>query len=265
VIDFPEGMEHGGAPQDPGTAAHSAVCDLLVRAACSRKNAPEWLATSNSANMGAYTASLVSESPFVKGTVGDQDYYRARLLVVVDRALRVGADARHLDAADLDLVDVDLVPPSPETRNKLEEAQRAAIEIPLGTNSRQNVASEQGRDWDRIDQDNRAYQDEHGSAGAELPLPGADGTLPADPPQRQPQDGGGDGTDAHDLRGTVGGLNAISDMQARFYAGEIPRQAAVAAMRLLFGFGDQEAAALFPDVRPVDRTPPSVDAPPAGG
>lgn len=178
VLDTPEGMDHDPPPASSETAAASGVVDLLVRAACSRVNAPEWLASSNAANMGAFTSSLVAESPFVKGILGDQEWLRVRFMTVIERALEVGRKAGEVREEDLRLVDVDLVPPSPEVRNKIEESQRAAIEIPLGVDSRQNYASSQGRDFDRIDSDNRAYQDEHGSAGAELPLSGVTGDDP---------------------------------------------------------------------------------------
>lgn len=175
VLDIPEGLAHAAPPYNEGTAAHMQIVDLLVRCACARVNAPEWLASANAANMGAYTSSLVAESPFVKGVVADQNYYKARFLGIVNRALALAAASGLIDRADLALVDVDLVPPSPETRNKLEESQRAAIEIPLGVDSRQNYCSAQGRDYDKISADNKAWDDEHGNAGQPLELPGGGG------------------------------------------------------------------------------------------
>ncbi len=59
-----------------------------------------------------------------------------------------------------------------------------------------------------------------------------------------------EGDDTNELRGTVGGLQAISSMQQQFYAGTIPREAAVAAMQTLFGMSPEEAAGLFPEVAP---------------
>ena len=66
----------------------------------------------------------------------------------------------------------------------------------------------------------------------------------------------------NDLRTTVGGLNAIAGIQANYYAGKIPRAAAVANVQLLFGFSPAEAASLFPEIAPTKLTPD--DAPAAG-
>lgn len=177
VYDVSEGMEFAGVPSNEEAQAEAAVVDLLVRSACSRVNAPEWLGSSNAQNMGAYTSSLVAESPFVKGVIGDQDYYRTRFLEVVNRALAVAASHGVIDPADLALVDVDLVPPSPEVRNRVEEAQTAAIEIPLGVESRQRYCESQNRDFEQIEADNQAYADKFGDPGQTLPMPGTDQKL----------------------------------------------------------------------------------------
>jgi hypothetical protein len=169
VIDFGEGMEHVPKPVDSEVSANSAVVDLLVRSACARINAPEWLGSSNAANMGAYTSSLVAESPFVKGVIATQGYYKARFLRVIRRALEVAAAHGVIGRADLDLVTVDLVPPSPEVRNKLEESQRAAVEIPLGVDSRQRYCESQDRDYEKIAEENKQYADENGPPNTPLP------------------------------------------------------------------------------------------------
>lgn len=174
VYDISEGMEFAGVPANAETAAHAAVCDLLVRSACSRINAPEWLGSSNAANMGAYTSSLVAESPFVKGVIGDQEYYRSRFMDVVNRALNVAATHGVIRPEDLQMVTVELVPPSPEVRNRQEEATIASIEIPLGVDSRQRYAEAVGRDFGQIEADNQSYQDKFGGDGQTLPMPGPD-------------------------------------------------------------------------------------------
>lgn len=172
IVDYPKGLKAAGSPFNEGTSSHLLVVPLLLRSAGVRWNAPEWLVSGDASNMGAFTSSLVAESPFVRGVYEAQDYYKTRFLEVVDRTLGIAAAHELIDAEDLSLVTVDLEPPTPEVRNKLEAAQTAAIEVPLGVQSRQGYASEQGRDWDRIDADNQQYQDEHGSPGDQLPLPG---------------------------------------------------------------------------------------------
>ncbi len=249
VVDFPEGMEHVPQPVASDTAANSAVVDLLIRSACARINAPEWLGSSNAANMGAYTSSLVAESPFVKGIVGTQGYYRSRFLRVIDAALETAAAHGVIERSDLELVTVDLIPPSPIVRNKVEEAQTASIEIPLGVDSRQRYCESQDRDYERVSQENKQYADGEGAPGDPLP-----DELPPDEGGASAPTDAGDGSDPSDLRGTVGGLQAITNLQQQFYSGQIPQAAAIASLQTLFGFSPDEAAAMLPAVEPVKRT-----------
>jgi 8-oxo-dGTP pyrophosphatase MutT (NUDIX family) len=198
VVDFPEGMEHAGAPANPGTSAHTAVVQLLLRSAGVKWNAPEWLISGDASNMGAFTSSLVAESPFVRSVLRAQGYYRERFLRIVRKALWLALASGYLPGDALTACKVELVPPSPEVRNKLEEVQRAQIEINLGTDSRQRVAEEQGRDWEKVAKENQEYQDQFGAPGGELPLDGdrgggggdsADVRTPPDQPPDQPPDG----------------------------------------------------------------------------
>jgi len=59
-----------------------------------------------------------------------------------------------------------------------------------------------------------------------------------------PVDGG------NDLKSTVGGLQAIGELQRAVYAGQLPREAGMANAKLLFGFTDIEVDSLFPEVAP---------------
>jgi uncharacterized protein DUF935 len=71
-----------------------------------------------------------------------------------------------------------------------------------------------------------------------------------------------------DLRATVGGSQAIAELQRAFYAGELLREAAIANAVMVFGFTPEEAESLFPVGTPVKTAPPE-DAPattaPGGG
>ena len=60
-----------------------------------------------------------------------------------------------------------------------------------------------------------------------------------------------DDKSANELRATVGGSQALADLQRAVYAGELPREAAIANARIVFGFSPEEADALFPLVKPV--------------
>ena len=178
VEDVPKGLTHKPPPANDGTPAHVTVVDVLLRSGGVRHNAPEWLSSGNANNMGAYTSSTVAESPFVRGIVRLQEYSRVRYLMIVTKAVRTAEACGELPPGTLAACTLDLVPPTPETRNKLEEAQRASVEIPLGVDSRNNYCSAQGRDFDRILADNQQYQDEHGGMGSPLPLPGDPGPGP---------------------------------------------------------------------------------------
>lgn len=57
------------------------------------------------------------------------------------------------------------------------------------------------------------------------------------------------------LRATVGGSTAIAALQTAYYAGEIPREAALSQATIVFGFSDEEANALFPEKKPEKLTP----------
>lgn len=65
----------------------------------------------------------------------------------------------------------------------------------------------------------------------------------------------------NDLRTTVGGLNAIAQLQKDYYTGSLPREAAMANVQLLFGFSDDESGRLFPVIAPK----PLTDQPTEGG
>jgi hypothetical protein len=72
-------------------------------------------------------------------------------------------------------------------------------------------------------------------AGEGAPMPDQQGTGQAPP---------------NELRTTVGGSTALLELQMSYYKGEIPRDAAMANARLIFGFSNEEAAELFPEREP---------------
>jgi len=255
--DIPKGMSYVDGPGAPNAPNHLQILQACLRGAGVKWNAPEWLVSGDASNNN-YASSLTAESPFVRRVLQEQGWYGESFKKPIWYAFKHYVTTRGLrdrtgrvwswDEIGHEL-ELRATAPSPETRNKLEEAQRAQIEIPLGAQSRQKYAEEQGRDWDQVAEDNRAYQDETGGDGGQLPMPGEEGGS-AD---ARTQDGKG-GAQANDLKGTVGGMQAIQSAQTAFYAGEIPRAAAIANMRVVFGFSQEQAEMLFPDVKPVNRT-----------
>lgn len=178
--DIPKGMNYVAGPIASSTPIHVQVLDACLRGAGQKWQAPPWL-MSGDLNAMNYATSLTAENPFVRTILRNQRPYceafrrpawaafehRVRTRGLRDRTGRVWS-WEELEGR-LKLM---VTAPSPETRNKLEEAQRAATEIPLGVQSRQAYAQEQGRDWDRLAADNREYADQFGGDGAQLPLPG---------------------------------------------------------------------------------------------
>lgn len=251
--DIPKGLQYVDGPGAQNAPAHLQVLAALYRAGGRRWNSPEWLCSGDASNT-VFASSLTAENPFVKTVTRRQRSYkeafkRTRWVVIKNHCTKHGgvlAKGRVFTWEDIrQLVDIVAEAPSAEARNKLQEAQQAAIEIPLGVDSRPRYTNSQGRDWDLITADNEQYLQETGGTGQALPL--TDDTGTGGPQQATGQQGG-------ELRGTVGGLQAISSMQQAFYEGQIPRAAAVAAMRILFGFTAPQAEALFPAVEPVKRT-----------
>jgi phage gp29-like protein len=70
------------------------------------------------------------------------------------------------------------------------------------------------------------------------------------------------GKSANELRASVGGSQALLSLQQAVYAGEVPREAAIANAQLLFGFDPMEAQLLFPDVMPEATAAADPNAPP---
>lgn len=75
-----------------------------------------------------------------------------------------------------------------------------------------------------------------------------------------------------ELAQTVGGLQAIAALQSSYYEGKIPQDACVANVVLLFGFSEEQARSLFPEIPPEKLTeepgpggPPPEGPPPGGG
>lgn len=177
--DVPKGLNYVPGPGSTNTPAHVSVLETCLRGCGVRWNAPEWLATGTGSAIN-YASSLTTESPFVRTVLRRQRAYRECFRRTIVNALRWTAECgRIIDAvgrvwrwAELTrLVDVLAEAPSPETRNLLEDAQRSAIEIPLGLDSREQYIQRHGGDVDQIASDNREWLADHGSAGQELELP----------------------------------------------------------------------------------------------
>lgn len=174
--EVPDGMNYVPGPIASSSPIHIQVLDACLRGAGQKWQAPPWL-MSGDLNAMNYATSLTAESPFVRTILRRQRGYCEAFKRPVWFALRHYARTHGLCAAgrvwtweEIEArVKLSVTAPSPETRNRLEEATRAQTEITLGVQSRQKYMQEQGRDPDQIEADNQEWQDKFGSPGQQLP------------------------------------------------------------------------------------------------
>ncbi len=205
VEDFPDGSildvnqftKWIDGPSAGNNQAYVSVLAACLAGATSRWNAPAWLATSDASNMGAYTSSLVAESPFVRFVEREQPTYgqaflRSHWLAIecyvkahggVLEVPRKGEDGsytveRYTLAHIRKLIDISAEPPTVQTRNKAEEARTALDEIKAETLSVQQWCQSQGRDYEQT----MANIAEHKAAHPPEPPPGMPGQPGAAPP-----------------------------------------------------------------------------------
>ena len=179
---IPQGQTYVPPPSATNGPVHLQILQACLRGAGVKWNAPEWLSSGDASNNN-YASSLTAESPFVRTVLRRQRSYcaafRRTMMVVLRNAaacqvIKVGGMAVSWDRLK-DMIEITATAPSPETRNKLGEAQQASIEIPLGVDSRQRYCESQGRDYAQINQDNEDYLEQTGGGPAQLPLPGQEG------------------------------------------------------------------------------------------
>lgn len=181
--DIPKGLNYVAGPIATSQPIHIQVLEMVLKAGGKKWQAPSWMTGGGMDDIN-FASSLTIESPFVRTILRRQRPYSeafrrpvwlafehyVRTNGLRDRTGKVWTWDEIADKLKL-LVSM----PSPETRNKLEESQRASIEIPLGVQSRQKYAQEQGRDFDQIAADNQEYEDRFGAMGQQLPIPGEGG------------------------------------------------------------------------------------------
>ncbi len=167
--DVPKGTMYIPGPGAQNAPAHVQVLQACLRSVGVKWNAPEWLVSGDASNNN-FASSLVAESPFVKTVLRQQRRYREAFRAPAWYALEhwcrvcgLTVGGRTLGWEDVRrLVELVVEAPSPEARDRTAEAQRAAIEIPLGVESRQGYCQRQGRDYEQVQADNAAYDEEHG-------------------------------------------------------------------------------------------------------
>lgn len=156
IVDTNQNTTFIPSPYSGAATSHLEVGKMLLRRACVRWNAPEWLGSSDASNNN-YASSLTAESPFVLAIKASQALYADCFRDLFERVLKIASLSGKLpgiDTKDLfEAIEIKVTLPTPIARNRLEDAQRNAIEIQAGYQSPQQAAEECGREFDRVKKD----------------------------------------------------------------------------------------------------------------
>lgn len=260
IIDTNQNTTFLNSPYNAGVAGHLNVSQMMIRNVCVRWNAPEWLGSSDASNNN-YASSLTAESPFVIRIIEEQGYYSAMFEELFSKALIFCIGWNGLTEDDLRRTKICVTLPNPVVRNPLEKAQADQLNVSIGAKSPQLIAEENGDDWDRIENDLLALGEKGLDFGAGgLPLPVTKREVPPDDKQPttepEPKSAGDPPptSSSNALLQTVGGAQSITQIQTQFYAGQIPREAAIQTLIVVFGLSQQQAGSLLPEVKPKDLT-----------
>lgn len=262
MVDMPEGVKFVAPPMAANAEAYVAILQACLRGASTRWNAPEWLGSADASN-NSFASALTAESPWVLFVIREQNYLKTCFLETMLWVVRCGIRAGRLPPDTLRKVKIIAEAPSPVARNTLQEAQKNQLLVTAGAMSVQQWCQEDGRDYEETVQQIEEHSERVGKEGEGLELPEG-GTMPGQGGQQEegevePAKGTlPDGTQAAQasseaagkLRGTVGGLNAVSQLQQQYYSGAVPRDAAIANVMVLLGLSQQEAESLFPEKAP---------------
>ena len=133
-LHIPKGQQYASPPNAQNGNTHLAILSMCIRGAGVRWNAPEWLGSADASNTN-YASSLTAESPFVRTVRRRQRAYGSAFRRTWWAVLRnwcerrggIKAGGRLYSWQDVQrYLDIHVEPPSPETRNKQEEAQRGS-------------------------------------------------------------------------------------------------------------------------------------------
>lgn len=173
VVDIDSGQEFVATPFGSNVGGHVEAVQALLRAVAVHWNAPEWITSADSSNNN-FASSLVAESPFVKHIKRLQRKYSAAFrrvyLAVLENHCRrrggVRVDSRVFTYRELmQLLEVSVVAPTPETRDRQQEASLNQTYITLGVKDRQTAAQELGLDWAQVEANNEEFEKKHGEQG----------------------------------------------------------------------------------------------------
>lgn len=242
ILDVDKGQEYIVPPFASNVSGYVEVIQAILRAVAVRWNAPEWILSADASGTN-YASSVTAESPFVKRCYQEQEVYKAFFRRTIERVIRAAAKNGRIRAYgrtwDADVVaavvQVHVEAPSVEVRDDYRTAQVDQIYASMGVKSVRQIQQQLGIDADQAAADN--------ADAAGVGQPGLDAPHPPGTP-----DPGGDPT--AELRGSVGGSQALLTLQQAYYQGALPRDACIANARIVYGFRQEDAEALFPEKEP---------------
>lgn len=187
IIEMDGQSEFVHPPGSENANAHIEILQACLRGASIKYNAPEWLG-SGQHDTSSFASSLTAESPFIKTGIMEQMYYASRRQRTANLVRQFAVEQRLIDPCATDELECKIEPPRIQVRNPEEQARVDQIYAQLGVKSPQQVAMEQGWDYD----EQIANIKEHGKntpqGGTDLPgSPGERDETPERGGQRFPQ------------------------------------------------------------------------------
>jgi hypothetical protein len=171
IVDIPKGLQYLNAPlATSNVAGHIEVLNALLRMAAASLNIPEFMVSSDASNAN-YASTLVSESPFVKLAMQEQQIFGDHFTRIVWRAVRNAVAAGLLPSETEEQVEITAEAPAVAVTDRLAEAQRNQIENAARVLSPQTWQQQIGLDPDE-EASNWEEWDGRFGLGAELPVPG---------------------------------------------------------------------------------------------
>ena len=261
ILDVGKGQTYKPPPwMSQGAPNQTVVIQAALRAIGVRWNLAEFMISGDASNAN-YASILVAGSQPSRWFRRQQAFYKARFLRLVWRAVRNAIRHGLLPPEALDLCEIQAEAPSPEIADDLKDAQVDQIDMTAGVLSRQTRRQRRGLDDEQervnLKQEPPAVMGLGPGLPVQAPAPGqpaapaaAGGKPPDTVDQAKSSEAG-----ANALRASIGGSQTLAGLQKDYYAGGLPRTAAVANARLMFGFSGEEAEQLFPVEAPVKLTP----------
>lgn len=189
VPHIDKGQSYVASPGANNATAHLAILQMLAQSGGRRWNAPPWLATGDNPS-ASYATSLTEESPFMRTVLRNQAGYKGAFVkpfwFALEHRIRTRGGVR-LAVRDGDvivekvftwedikrLIDIQVEDHNPDVRDKLEHAQKQAIQIQNKTLSPQTAIAQNGDDVDREKTNMLEWAEEMGTqAGPQLPPAG---------------------------------------------------------------------------------------------